>query len=214
MILRHFPIKINREKVFFMLDCQRDNPVYEQVEEEFIALSHILYDSIEPVAGMAPGIITKELVADSLFHRCREGKEAVFVLLSIGRRGSELVSELFARGEYLRGMVADVMLDEYLFQLDLAMKPYLIRIAKEKDRGIAGRLEAPAGIGIQALKKIHELLDAEHTMKIKINESYMYDPVKTMGLVYPLSEEAGKYHVDHDCSKCEQKECRFRPEKE
>lgn len=210
MIVRQFPIEMDRDRVLFLMDCKEDNPVYEQVDEEYQSLRLSLNEYIEPTAGLILGTITQELANDEL----AEADEAVFVLLSVGKKGSEYVSELFMQGDYLRGMVADAMLDEYLFQMDLAIKPQLIQLARSAGKGIAKRLEAPNGIGMQAQKRIHELLNAEETMHITINQSLMYDPIKSMGLVYLLSENADEFHVEHDCSKCRQKECRFKSGKE
>lgn len=197
MIVESFDIRISRDRVFRQLDCPKGNPVYDQVKEEYEILKASIMNYIEPKAGIIKSTLPS-------------GDEVLFVLLTIGKKGPELVSRLFALGNYLAGMVADAMLDDYLFQMDTAFRPRVIREAQRYGKGIAERLEAPAGIDISIQKAIHRELDAEHTMGVTITDGFMFDPVKSLGIVYRLSENAEEFRTEHDCSKCGRKECRVR----
>ncbi len=200
-----FNIKISTENVCSFLDVRKDSPMYEEVMEELREMLPIAYGKIKPVALLEFGDLEGYKVeADG-----KPVKEALYGVLSIGKEMGEWSTKLFAEGDYLRGMLADAIADDYLFQMDTEQTNNVVKLCRERGKGIAGRVEAPQDISMSIQKKAYDATQAERE-GIGIRESYMFDPVKTVCQVYLLDENVKRYHPEHDCSKCGNLTCKHR----
>ncbi len=200
-----FDIEISVGHVCAFLDVKRESPIYQEVLEELTEMLPTAYEKIKPVALLAFGDLEGYMIeADG-----RLVKEALYGILSIGREIGEWSTRFFAEGDYLKGMLADAIADDYLFQMDVALQKHVVEMCREKGRGIAGRAEAPQDIPMSIQKKAYDATEARKE-GIEIRESYMYDPVKTICQVYLLDDNIKKYHPEHDCGKCNNLACKQR----
>lgn len=200
-----FQIEISTENVCAFLDVGKDSPMYEEVMEELLEMLPTAYEKIKPVALLEFGDLDGYAVED-------DGKpirEALYGVLSIGREMGEWSTSLFAEGDYLRGMLADAIADDYLFQMDTAQQNNVVEMCRERGRGIVRRVEAPQDIPMSIQKRAYDATGAA-SVGIGIKESYMYDPVKTVCQVYLLDDNVKRYHPEHDCSKCNNLTCKHR----
>lgn len=200
-----FNIKISTENVCAFLDVEKNSSMYEEVMEELEEMLPTAYEKIKPVALLEFG----DLDGYSLEVDGKPVREALYGVLSIGKEMGEWSTSLFAEGDYLRGMLADAIADDYLFQMDAEQTDNVVRMCREQGRGIAGRVEAPQDIPMSVQKKAYDVTEAGKE-GIGIKESYMYDPVKTVCQVYLLDDNVKRYHPEHDCSKCNNLTCKRR----
>ena len=143
----------------------------------------------------------------------RRMTEVLYGLCSIGHEMSSWSTQLFAEGDYVKGMLVDAIADDYLFQMDRKLEGTVIELCKNKKKGIAGRIEAPKDIPMSIQKEAFLAVHAEKE-GISIKESYMYDPVKTLCLIYLLDEKETRFSPGHDCAHCENLACKKRQGKQ
>ena len=200
-----FHIKISTENVCAFLDVGKDSPMYGEVMEELTEMLPTAYEKIKPVALLEFGDLDEFAVeADG-----KPIREALYGISSIGKEMGEWSTRLFAEGDYLRGMLADAIADDYLFQMDEEQQSDVLKMCRERGRGIAGRAEAPQDIPMSIQKKAYDVTGAWEA-GIGIKESYMYDPVKTICQVYLLDDNVKRNHPEHDCSRCNNLTCKRR----
>lgn len=200
-----FQIEISIENVCRFLDIQKDNPLYEEMLEELEEMISEAYRKIKPVALLGFGSLDGYEIEE-------EGTpvtEALFGVLSIGREMGEWSTKLFREGDYLRGMMADAIADDYLFQMDAAQLDNVVALCKENGKGIVRRVEAPHDIPMSIQKRAYDAVQAGDA-GIEIRESFMYDPVKTVCQVYLLDENSDRHHPEHDCRRCHNLTCKHR----
>ena len=164
------------------------------------------YEMIQPAALLAFGDISDYGIQ-------QDGKTvdtALYGINSVGAGLSEWSTRLFAEGDYLKGMLADAMADDYLFQIDQAVQTAVVEMCRENGYGIIRRLEAPQDIPMSIQKRAFDATGAGKELGLKIKESYMYDPVKTVCQVYLLDRNTSRFHNEHDCSKCSNLTCKMR----
>lgn len=199
-----FDIKISAENVCAFLDADKTG-LYEEIMDELNEMIPLAYEKITPAALLEFGSLNGySVTADG-----KEIHEALFGVYSIGKEMEQWSSSLFAKGDYLGGMLVDAMADDYLFQMDTVMEKTVIAACREKGKGIAGRAEAPQDVPMSIQKRAWDVTRAEEE-GIGIKESFMYDPVKSVCQVYLLDDNVKRYHPEHDCSRCNNLTCKRR----
>ena len=200
MIIKDFNIRISEDNVLDILGCTRDNDIYGDVLSELRAMLPHAYALLEPVA----------LVEIGEFAGRERG--AVYCITSAGSKISEWSSQLFDDGEYLKGMLADAIADDYVFQIEHNLVDVLKDMCIQNHVGIIRRLEAPQDIDITMQRRALEITDCNDLAGITVNSSCMYYPVKTLCAIFETSDDIDDFEIEHDCTRCTNKECRFRSE--
>ena len=118
MKITDFDIKISAENVCAFLDGDKTGDLYEEIMDELEEMLPQAYEKIRPVALLEFG----SLEGYSIEADGKKVKEALFGVCSIGKEMGEWSTSLFAQGDYLGGMLADAIADDYLFQMDDASK--------------------------------------------------------------------------------------------
>ena len=206
MKLTDFDIRINKENVLRLIDCYADSPVYEEVAADLEEILPEAYQKLSPSAVLEFGDFSKY---ESIEYGTGEGK-ALFCIESVGEDISRLSATFFDKGNYVKGMLADAIADDCLFQLDRRLEKRVKAICKEKNYGVIKRLEAPQDVPIEIQKTAWEVTRAEEEIGLKIKESYMLDPVKSNCQVYLLQEGCNEFRTEHDCSRCSKTDCKMR----
>lgn len=208
MKIKEFEIEISKKNVCALIDAEESSDLYDEVMEEIEEMLPLAYEKIKPVALLEFGDFLD--YADEVEEK--GVTEALYTIHSIGGEMSAWSTGFFREGDYLRGMLADAMADDYLFQMDSVIQKKIIALCKEKKRGVLRRLEAPQDVPMTIQKKAFDVTDAEHQIGLKIKDSYMYDPVKTVCQVYLLDQDDSRFCVEHDCTRCDNKNCKMRNE--
>ena len=207
MKITEFAITISKQRVCHLIDADQSSEIYEEILEELEEMLPMAYEKIHPVALLGWGDFTEY----ASFVEEAE-KEALYEIHTIGAGMSEWATALFQEGNYLGGMLADAIADDYLFQMDEQIQKAVIRMCRERKMGIKRRLEAPQDVPMDIQKKAFDVTEAGKNMGIAIKESYMYDPVKTVCQVYVLDSDHTRFCVEHDCTKCQNVTCKLRRE--
>ena len=205
MKIENLQVSMEKETAFQLMDCRRDNPLYGELENLYEELNCELQNLIEPkmildFSGAA------DIFGDSIDWN---GEEFAVVLCTLGDKVSDYVSALFESGEYLKGTLADAMADSCLFAVEEEWKEILCGECRRRRRGIAKRMEAPGDFLTEYHKSIWELLKGEQ-IGVKLTSGYMFSPVKTCCYLFLLSKDCSDNNADHDCSRCENRNCVLR----
>lgn len=206
MKIENMKVTVDRGAVFQMIDCREDSPVYEAIVEAY-------EDLLSEVLSIARGRCvygTGEIIEADATKDCPAGTKVLYVISTVGSSLSSLESELFARGDYVRGMLADAMADACLFSLEKEWQAAVKQFCAEQGYGVAKRLEAPNGLPMSVQRTAYTCLNAGEELDIGITSGYMYDPVKSACYVLVLSDNPELFRAQHDCRTCTRLDCKAR----
>lgn len=198
--------KLELDEVLSAMDCKKDSPVYESMKDEFDSIYDEAVSLLEPVGifGFA------ELTELSKTEKYPSGTRVIYAVTSVGDKLVKLSNTAFDNGDYVRGMMYDVMADCALFSLEKRLMQILKEVCGEHNIGISERLEAPNDIPMHVQKEAWEMLELDKNFGIGITDGYMYNPIKTTCQVFIVSEDTAKFKACHDCRKCPNIGCKFR----
>lgn len=148
-----------------------------------------------------------------VFH---EAVKATVACVTLGAGTPEYISKKMAEGEYYLAALADVYASQYVELL--AEKWLEMRKVEQKSRGFFPTLRFSPGYGDFALsnqKKIIKILNIED--KIKVNESFLLEPEKTITFILGWSRKPQKNNYPDfsqnpcpgggNCAFCQTKAC-------
>lgn len=206
MKIENMRISVDRESVLRMIDCREDNPAYEDIEKAYEEL-------LPEVMRLAQGRCLYgigEIAAEDAAPDCPAGTKVLYVISTVGRELSGLESELFADGDYVKGLLADAMADACLFGLEVEWQEQVRQFLAELGLGVKARLEAPEGLPMSVQQTAYVCLNAGQELDMGITSGCMYDPVKSACYVLVLSDDPELFAAQHDCRRCPRLECRAR----
>jgi len=206
MKITDFNIEINKENVMALAGCRRGDPVCSEIEEELPELAREMIKAAAPRAYIRFGMMRREEHDDTVIP-------AVYVLVTAGCGMEQISDGCFKAGEYLSGLLADAIADDYLFQVDGQVMEAVKAECALRHLGVAGRLEAPADIPPEFQQTIMEESGAAEDEMISMTRGFMFCPVKTMAYVLVLTDDEKTFNAQHDCKKCGAKDCRMRKDK-
>ena len=167
MITRNIKVTIDMEYVLRKIDCYEDSPIYEEVVEEYNEILEEMYSLCEPVFLMEKSMLGSELAEEGL----PEGTEVFMVIYSIGKGMSDYSTTSFAKGDYLKGILADAMADSALFSMEKEFEPLLKEACANHQRGISKRLAVPSDISVKVQKAVWEITRAQELCGIGITST-------------------------------------------
>ena len=205
MELKSKQIYMEKETAFRLLDCHKDNPLYEEMERSYEALLGDIRKLCRP-----RGRLEFAKAADLLLENDYP-KDAVFamVLYTIGDKISERINNLFEENSYFDAMLLDAMADSCLFSMEEEWRNVLVKECRKRNFGIAKRLEAPVDYSMNTQKRIWEIVRGDD-IGISLTSGLMFNPVKTICVLFLLSGDLCQDNMNHDCSRCINTECRLR----
>lgn len=201
-----FQIEFDIKVVLELMDCHSDSPILEEVMEEYQELEPLVYEMLQPKGLIKFGEVPEE-IAEIISLKERR---TAYVMTTVGKRVSEYSTAMFAKGDYLKGMLVDSMADSYLFQMESALQDQLRVACAERHVGVKTRLEAPHDIPMEMQKVMHEQTKAYEMLGIGITSGYMFDPVKTSCQILILTDDEQEFRTQHDCRKCSAIHCKLR----
>ena len=111
MYTRDLKVTINMDEVLHRIDCHKDSELYEEIVEEYREMEAEMYALCEPVFLLEYGKIGPEISVEGV----PEGTPVLMSLFSIGGKLSQYSTMAFAKGDYVKGMLADAIADSALF---------------------------------------------------------------------------------------------------
>ncbi len=196
--LTDLPVRTDRADILRMMDLREDSPIYEEVLEEYEDIREELEAMCSPAVLIRFGKIPES------------GERAAFVLCTVGGKLGKYSTEQFQKGDCLKGMLADSAADSMLFHLEEPMQQVLKEECARRGVGISRRMEAPADMPMERQMLIFEETQAERELGMGISTGYMFDPVKSQGIIFLLTEDPEVFRVQHDCTKCPRLNCPLR----
>lgn len=148
-------------------------------------------------------VITMERIKENEFP-------LLYIIVTLGDAISGLIQKYTDKEDILSAMVIDAMADSCLFAFEEQLLPIIRKMCLEEGYGIARRLEMPVDIPFEMQMQVYEAVDAKRTLGMSITSGYMLEPVKSMSLIFELTEDITCGNLEHDCGKCMSKECPFR----
>lgn len=202
-----FKLDIEREAVLRLMDCYPESPVYEEACEEYEELKPEMLERINPRGVICFGTVPEGHQVEGILEA---GAPIIYSIVTIGSEASQMSSLLFEEGDYLKGMIADVMADSYVFAMEKNLREYVKEECKARGFGISNRYEAPNDIPMDYQLLSYEYTEAKAHLDMEITKGYMLDPLKSNCQVFVLTEETELFRMDHDCRRCENTMCKLR----
>lgn len=169
-----------------------------------------------PILRQETGDLFEQLLPKFLEHitpefrlQIDEMENKAYVLFSLGSAISTLIDEKMNQAEVLQALVLDAMADDYLFGMDKKAVELSREIFAEKKLGVKKRLEPGVDLPIESQKDIFDKVK-KPVDEISVTSGYMFSPVKTYGYILQLTKDLSIYQMQHDCSKCSNKNCKMR----
>ena len=205
-IISEFQMEIDKFRVFSIMECSKDSPVYDEVNYDYYFLLDVLYSYTEPKGIFQFFDYSHE--AYSLPVNC---EKVVLAILSLGKQVENQIFQLFDQGDYLKGMLLDIMADELLFNLSNQLDDLIFEEAQKMKLGLTRRLSpGEMNIPIEHQKLIFDRLEASELLKMSISEGYMLDPVKSTAFLRGADPGIPMKKNTHDCSQCNLKDCKYK----
>lgn len=201
-----FQVKIDREQVMHAIDCMPDNPVYEDMVEEYQEIYPEILQLVKPLGIIGFGSLSQQ----SATAEFPAGSRVLYAVISVGDGISQSSTRAFQEGDYVRGMLYDAMADVALFSLESRMQEKLREICAKHRVGILKRLEAPQDISMEVQREAWECLRLKERLGMDISSGYMLDPVKSTCQVFVLTEDVNTFRAQHDCRNCSNVNCKYR----
>ena len=134
----------------------------------------------------------------------------LYAMLTIGDGVTRLIEKYTSEQEMLKATMTDAMADSCLFAFEQQLLPMIRQICLEEGYGIGGRLEISKDLPMEMQSEIFHALDASRTLGLSMTSGSMLNPAKSMSLVFTLTDDLSADHLEHDCSRCTNKNCPLR----
>jgi len=198
-------ITIDKQTAFRLIDCKMDSPLYEEMELLYEEIYREILSFVKPMGmiGFAEAAV--------LFPKDNHEENGLYamVLYTLGEKVDCYISNLFEKGEYLKGTLADAMADSCLFAMEEEWKEILLEECGKRKQGIIKRMEAPVDFSVEVPKRIWKLLEGEK-LGVAMTSGGMFSPVKTLCLLFQLTDDTCQNNAAHDCSRCANIGCKLR----
>lgn len=205
LIKDKFHIELDPKAVLRLIQCYEDNPIYNEVLEEYEDLKPVVLDRIRPKA-----VICFTDIKEAYTAVLPPKSPVLYSIATVGGEIGELSGQFFSEDEYLKGMLVDAMADSCLFGMEEDLKDWIKAECGKRGFGVSHRYEAPVNIPMEAQKVAYEAVNAKEHLGLSITSGYMFDPVKSNCQVFALTRNRQIFRLDHDCSECDNVNCTVR----
>lgn len=153
-------------------------------------------------------VLNGEFIADKL-------KNCEYIIASISTLGFEIdaiIEAAFEAGDYLKGMIVDNIGVTALNYINKFFWNSLLNDIKSSDIGITQRLSPGDGSWqIEEQKKIFDCFK-DSDINVKLLNSFLMTPIKSSTIIYGFGKNIGITKIDHICTECNMKNCRYKTE--
>jgi hypothetical protein len=145
-----------------------------------------------------------------IIEKLEKAEKIAAVFLTVGDQIEKRSADYFSNGDYLTGLIYDAIGSVALYDLKSNFFRKLCERARLAGNGLTmGLSPGSDGWPIEDQTSVFKLLDGE-SIGVTLKESMMMTPVKTISVVYGIGKELAIPDEDHNCGKCNLKNCQFR----
>lgn len=196
--INRFHLKLETEQVLRMVDCTKENPLYQKLEGILQKLWKENMNILEPKAFLQEMCLQQEIRG----YAC---------LFTLGEKVSREIYRL-QRNDMMEAFLLDSLASQLLFQVDEQVQKEIRKLCKSKHHGISARLEAPLDYPLELHQKILEEMEKQGSLPVQVTSGFMLQPEKSMLVFYRWSDKENCMELKHDCTKCPKKDCALRRE--
>lgn len=203
-----FYLTVDKSKVFKTLKCDQDSPIYEETVSAYEKLLSGLNGYVKPKGIYTFFDKTGPFNSIDAISHC---DVLLLASLTLGDEIAIKIQKLFDEGEYLEGMLLDIISDELLFNLSRQLYRDIFEVCENMAVGLSCRLSpGDKYLPIELQKTIYDALDAKKVLEMDITESAMLKPVKSLMYFYGVHKTYKLKAHDTGCDSCENETCMFR----
>lgn len=202
-----FNIKVNKEKVFEIIDCKKDSHVYAEAEKIYTEMLKKSYELVDLKAIYN----IKKNESQYTYNKTCEFSHIISCLITIGENISLEVSKNFKENDYLEGFILDTIADQIIYNLTDQLYEKIYEYAKNMGLGLTRRMSpGDKDVPIEMQKEILLSVGKDKKIDVSITDGYMLKPVKSLAYFYGADKNIPLDKSDHDCSKCSQINCKYK----
>lgn len=134
----------------------------------------------------------------------------LYALLTIGGNIERRIEAFQKQNDMLSAATLNAMADSCLFALEEQLLPAIETICLEEGFGIAKRYEIPDDLPSEERTAAFDAVEADRTLGLSMTSGYMLHPVKSMTLVFALTDDVTQRHAAHACPSCSAPDCSMR----
>ena len=144
------------------------------------------------------------------FVQLPAGKERLYVILTLGPVVSRQEQLYFRDGREVEGILFSSLADSCIFAFEQELLPQIRRICQEKGLGIAQRHEAGIDVPLSVQSDAIQAVAAGRTLGVTVNNEQLLRPLKSMCLLFDLTDDKDMFRMEHDCAACPHLNCAMR----
>lgn len=202
-VILDFDFKLDKYQVLNTLKSYCEILTDEEISTLYHKLLPYLYECAQPAAIF--NIEEKE--KDFTFDVINDCKYIVYCIVTIGDKITEKVNEFFSYAKMKEGMVLDAMATSYLFEISSQLFNHIYINAEKMNLGLSRRIAPGDGeIPLSYQKTILNKLDAQNFLGLYIVDDCMLSSLRSMAYIYGADTDKPLSKIDHDCSRCSNKE--------
>jgi uncharacterized 2Fe-2S/4Fe-4S cluster protein (DUF4445 family) len=206
VLLNDFRLEPDHDKIFHLLNCNPESPVYEEMNQIYEELLPEVLKLAVPKGALCFTRVRKDFACANL----PENSAVLFLIVTVGKELSMLSNRYFREGDYPRGMMADAMADGCVFSMENTVLPAIREECRKRHVGIRHRYEAPVDVPMEMQKTAFDAIHAGENLQMSITSGFMLDPVKSNCQVFGITEDESMFQLEHDCRKCPRLTCPLR----
>lgn len=209
-MIYHAEIRLSydRERIFRRLHIQPDTPVYEYSLSVFPDLVTLVHQNLHMINCFT-------LQENTLVLGIPEVDDSEKIVVCLSSCGEEIVSAIntcLEKGNHLEAYILNDLVNEILFNASEQMNRQAVLEARKAGSFLTRRFSPGEGeldlfYQAELLKFFREDPALKH---IHLTDSCMIYPEKSMLYLFGADPKNPEISVEHDCSKCPNKDCFFR----
>ncbi|MCH4188479.1 MAG: ASKHA domain-containing protein [Megasphaera sp.] len=137
-------------------------------------------------------------------------QQGLYVVMTLGAAVSRQGEHYFHGGNEWEGMLFDALADSCLFTFEKQLLQQIRSICLERHVGIAQRHEAGVDLPLSVQGDAARAVAASRTIGVTVSEDNVLEPMKSMCMVFDLTDDTSQFHMEHDCARCPHQDCPMR----
>lgn len=207
----NFKFKMEKNHVLNVVNSYYKIDDFDSAGKIYDNLTGLLQNTVAPV-GLYKMEKKPEIYNFEPVGNCRY---VVFCLITLGSEITEMIDELFGKGEFLEGIILDAMASTLLFEYNSQFYSHIYEWASGLNMGITCRIAPGDGeIPFEYQEDIVRRISIAKEYGITIIKGYVLNPAKSMSYIHGADEHIEKIKRAHDCKSCSSMNCFMREAKE